>query len=142
MKTSRRRAREFVVQGLYQAQMNPSLAALTIVNNLKDNDSFRKADNELFTSAFFGSFNNQTEYLEIITPLLDRNADEVSPIEKAVLLMATHELKNMPETPFPVIINEAIELNKTFGSSDGYKFVNGILDKLAVQLRPNDPPRS
>ncbi len=141
MKTSRRRAREFIVQGLYQAQLNSELTALTIVNNLQDNDSFKKADQDLFTKAFYGSFNNQPEYMAIIMPLLDRDEEDVSPIEKAVLLMATHELKNMPETPYPVIINEAIELNKTFGSNEGYKFINGILDKLAAQLRPNDPPR-
>ena len=64
-----------------------------------------------------------------------------SPIERAVLLMACHELSAMPETPYPVIINEAIEVTKTFGGTDGHKFVNGILDRLAVQLRPNDPKR-
>ena len=58
-----------------------------------------------------------------------------------MLLMAYHELAAMPETPYPVIINEAIEITKTYGGTDGYKFVNGILDKLAAQLRPNDPPR-
>ena len=63
-------------------------------------------------------------------------------IERAVLLMACHELAAMPETPYPVIINEAIEVTKTFGGTDGHKFVNGILDKLAVQLRPNDPKRN
>ena len=56
--------------------------------------------------------------------------------------MACHELKAMPETPYPVIINEAIEVTKTYGGTDGHKFVNGILDKLAAQLRPNDPKRS
>ena len=55
--------------------------------------------------------------------------------------MATFELREMPETPYPVIINEAIEITKTFGGTDGFKFVNGILDKIAPQLRPNDPPR-
>ena len=62
--------------------------------------------------------------------------------EGAVLLIACHELAAMPETPYPVIINEAIEVTKTFGGTDGHKFVNGILDKLAVQLRPNDPKRN
>ena len=79
--------------------------------------------------------------LQLITQHLDRDLAEVSPIERAVLLMATFELRAMPETPYPVIINEAIEITKTFGGTDGFKFVNGILDKIAPQLRPNDPPR-
>jgi len=59
-----------------------------------------------------------------------------------VLLAAAFELREMPETPYPVIINEAIEVTKTFGGIDGHKFVNGILDKLAAELRPNDPKRA
>ncbi|AUZ04920.1 MULTISPECIES: transcription antitermination factor NusB [Vitreoscilla] len=141
MKTARRRAREFVVQGLYQAQLNSELTATNIRNNLLDNEQFFKADEPLFNQVFENAFETQTELLNLMLPHLDRALDEVSPIERAVLLMATYELREMPETPYPVIINEAIEITKTFGGTDGYKFVNGILDKLAPQLRPNDPPR-
>lgn len=141
MKTARRRAREFVVQGLYQAQLNSELTATNIRNNLLDNEQFFKADEPLFNQVFENAFETQTELLNLMLPHLDRALEEVSPIERAVLLMATYELREMPETPYPVIINEAIEITKTFGGTDGYKFVNGILDKLAPQLRPNDPPR-
>lgn len=141
MKTARRRAREFVVQGLYQAQLNSELTATNIRNNLLDNEQFFKADEPLFSQIFENAFETQTELLNLMLPHLDRALNEVSPIERAVLLMATYELREMPETPYPVIINEAIEITKTFGGTDGYKFVNGILDKLAPQLRPNDPPR-
>ncbi|WP_066565449.1 transcription antitermination factor NusB [Snodgrassella sp. CFCC 13594] len=139
MITPRRRARQFVVQALYQAQLNKEESANAIAANMRSNDLFAKADDALFTQIFFGAFNNQREYMQHIRPLLDRHEDELSPVERAVLLMAYFELAQMPETPYPVIINEAIEITKTYGGTDGYKFVNGILDKLASQLRPNDP---
>ncbi|WP_416192226.1 transcription antitermination factor NusB [Neisseria sp. CCUG12390] len=140
MKTPRRRARELAVQALYQSEINRT-AAPEVAQNIQDMPEFEKADQELFTKLFFGSKNNAAEYMAHIRPLLDRDEKDLSPIERAVLLMACHELSAMPETPYPVIINEAIEVTKTFGGTDGHKFVNGILDKLAAQLRPNDPKR-
>ena len=141
MKTPRRRARELAVQALYQSNIN-NTAAPEVAKNIQDLPDFEKADQELFTKLFFGTKNNAAEYMERIRPLLDRDEKDLSPIERAVLLMACHELSAMPETPYPVIINEAIEVTKTFGGTDGHKFVNGILDRLAVQLRPDDPKRS
>lgn len=138
MKTSRRRAREFVVQGLYQWQLNSDLSAIVIEKNLKENEYFAKADSELFNTVFHGVMGDSATYLGHTLPLLDRPEDEVSPVERAILLMACYELMQMQETPYPVIINEAIEIAKTFGGTDGYKFVNGILDKLALELRPNE----
>ncbi|QEY26279.1 transcription antitermination factor NusB [Neisseria zalophi] len=140
MKTPRRRAREFTVQALYQSALTQAPVA-EIAKNIRESSDFKKADDELFTTLFFGAHANQKEYIQLIRPLLDRDENDLSPIERAVLLMACHELSAMPETPYPVIINEAIEVTKTFGGTDGHKFVNGILDKLAVQLRPNDPKR-
>ncbi|KPN72411.1 transcription antitermination factor NusB [Neisseria sp. 83E34] len=141
MKTPRRRAREFAVQALYQAALNQTGAPET-AKNIRESQDFAKADDALFTAIFFGAANNQSEYMQIIRPLLDRDEKDVNPVERAVLLMACHELSAMPETPYPVIINEAIEVTKTFGGTDSHKFINGILDKLAAQLRPNDPKRS
>ena len=141
MITPRRRARQFVVQALYQALLNPDASTTEIAKNMRENDLFAKADEALFTGVFFGAHANQRTYMQEIRPLLDRSEDELNPVERSVLLMAYHELATMPETPYPVIINEAIEITKTYGGTDGYKFVNGILDKLATQLRPHDPPR-
>ena len=131
----RRSARKFAVQALYQAQLNNEESAAIIAQNIRDNEYFAKADEELFTQIFFGAYNNQRDYMKRIRPLLDRHEDELNPVERAVLLMACHELSAMPETPHPVIINEAIEITKTFGGTDGYKFINGILDKLSAELR-------
>ena len=125
----RRRAREFTVQALYQAAVNGT-SAPEVAQNIREASDFRRADGELFTALFFGAHANSGEYMQ------------VNPVERAVLLMACHELSAMPETPYPVIINEAIEVTKTYGGTDSHKFVNGILDKLATQLRPNDPKRS
>ena len=136
----RRRAREFAVQALYQVALNKSPAP-EVAQHIRESNDYRHADGELFTAIFFGAHNNQREYMQIIRPLLDRDENLINPIERSVLLVAVHELKAMPETPYPVIINEAIEVTKTFGGTDSHKFINGILDKLVAQLRPNDPKR-
>jgi N utilization substance protein B len=70
-----------------------------------------------------------------IAPCLDRPIDQLSPVERAVLLVAAFELKNHVDIPYRVVINEAVELAKTFGGADGYKYVNGVLDKLSAKLR-------
>ena len=137
----RRRAREFAVQALYQVALN-KVPAPEVAQHIRESNDYRHADGELFTAIFFGAHNNQREYMQIIRPLLDRDENLINPIERSVLLVAVHELKEMPETPYPVIINEAIEVTKTFGGTDSHKFVNGILDKLAAELRPNDPKRA
>ena len=136
----RRRAREFAVQALYQVALN-KVPAPEVAQHIRESNDYRHADGELFTAIFFGAHNNHREYMQIIRPLLDRDENLINPIERSVLLVAVHELKAMPETPYPVIINEAIEVTKTFGGTDSHKFVNGILDKLVAQLRPNDPKR-
>ncbi len=140
-KTSpRRRARELTVQALYQVALTGH-SAVEVAKNIREHKDFGFADDELFTALFFGANGNSGEYIQAIRPLLDRDEKDINPIERAVLLMACHELSAMPETPYPVIINEAIEVTKTFGGTDSHKFVNGILDKLAAKLRPNDPKR-
>ena len=141
MKSSpRRRAREFAVQALYQLAMNDT-AAPEVTKNIHEASDFPRADSELFAALFFGAHQNHIGYIQLIRPLLNRDEKDINPVERAVLLTACHELAAMPETPYPVIINEAIEIAKTFGGTDSHKFINGILDKLAVQLRPNDPKR-
>ncbi|MCG7656501.1 transcription antitermination factor NusB [Wielerella bovis] len=139
-KSPRRRAREFAVQALYQAALN-HVPAPEVANNIREHTDFKRADAELFTQIFFGANSNQREYMQLVRPHLDRDENLVNLIERAILLMAVHELKEMPETPYPVIINEAIEVTKTFGGTDSHKFINGILDKLVTDLRPNDPKR-
>lgn len=71
-------------------------------------------------------------------PHLDRNLDAIDPVEKAILRLAVYELEYRREIPYRAVLNEAVELSKTFGSEHGYKFVNGVLDKLIAELRPGE----
>ena len=81
----------------------------------------------------------EAEELErAITPHLDREVERLSPVERSILLLAGYELARHPEVPFRVVVNEAVELAKAYGGTDGYRFVNGVLDKLAACLREGE----
>ncbi len=133
-KSARHRARELALQGLYQWRI-----AGTDINQIdkttRDEKSLGRYDVDLFVKLLRGASNQQATLDEKLAPLLDRPLVELSPVEYSVLLLSAYELANLPEIPYRVIINEGVELAKTFGGSDGHKFVNGVLDKLAVQLR-------
>ncbi|MCD4504288.1 transcription antitermination factor NusB [Chromobacterium piscinae] len=138
MKTARRRAREFAVQGIYEWELNPDRPASLIEKHLRENEYFAKADEALFRSILYGVLKDVELLSTQVGRYYERAEDEVSPVERAVLLMAALELTQSPETPYPVIINEAIEITKTFGGTDGHKFVNGVLDKLAAEVRGDE----
>ncbi len=136
-KSPRRRAREFVIQGLYQWQVGGQDAA-AIQTQAEGVAGFDKADNELYRTLLDEALQGAEALKLDLGPHIDRAWDEVSPIERCILLLGACELKLHPETPYRVIINEAIELAKTFGGTDGHKFVNGVLDKLAAALRATE----
>jgi len=137
MKSPRRRAREFAVQALYQWLLAaPTLTELKA--QYQEAEGFARADKTLFEAILSGATQSATEIGASLTPYLDRNWVEVSPIEKAILLVGAHELMSMPETPYRVIINESIELAKIFGGTDGHRYVNGVLDKLAATVRVDE----
>ena len=133
-RTPRHRAREFALQGLYQWLLNNEPAA-TVVTNIRSAHGFDKADGEYFTELLHGTIAQSVELREVIAPTVDRPIAELSPIEHGALLLGAWELKNKPEVPYRVVINEAVELAKVYGGTDGHKFVNGVLDKLAGRLR-------
>lgn len=137
MKSARRKAREFAVQGLYQWQLTQDAPTL-IEKNLAETESFAKSDLALFRKVMFGAILHAEPLQGALSPYLDRGWDEVSPVERGVLMVAAFELLHMPETPYPVIINEAIELSKTFGGNEGHKFINGVLDKFVEQARATE----
>lgn len=145
MRTPRRRSREFAMQAIYQSFLNPDYSISNIFDNIVNTDAFIhavdndkiKLDKNLFTDIVNGVLSNKEFYLNLMRDLFDRKEKEINIVEKSILLIACHELKNMPNTPHIVIINEAIELAKLYGATDGYKFINGILDKLSVKLRNN-----
>ncbi|WP_028536327.1 transcription antitermination factor NusB [Paludibacterium yongneupense] len=141
MKTARRRAREFAIQGIYEWELNPDRAPSLIEKHLRENDYFVKADEALFRTLLYGVLKDVDALSALVGRYYERAAEDVSPVERAVLLMAALELSQHPETPYPVIINEAIEITKTFGGTDGHRFVNGVLDKLAAEVRGDEVAR-
>lgn len=136
-RTPRHRAREFALQGLYQWLLNNE-PAKTVVNNIRGAHGFDKADGDFFVALLYGAIEQSVALREGFAPLVDRGINELSPIEHAVLLLGAYELKNNPEIPYRVVINEAVELAKSFGGIDGHKYVNGVLDKLAPRLRADE----
>ncbi|MDI3295998.1 transcription antitermination factor NusB [Janthinobacterium tructae] len=136
-RTPRHRAREFALQGLYQWLLNNE-DATTVVNNIRAAHGFDKADGDHFTVLLYGAIKDSLALRDSMAPLIDRNIAELSPIEHGILLIGAFELKNNMEIPYRVVINEAVELAKSFGGIDGHKYVNGVLDKLAVKFREEE----
>lgn len=135
MKSPRRRAREFALQGLYQWQVSGNDTA-AIEAHFGEVAGFDKADRELFETLLRGTIGEAQALEAAFAPLLDRKPAELSPVERGILLLGTYELARCPQTPYRVILNEAIELAKAYGATDGHRYVNGVLDRLAGQLRP------
>jgi len=138
VKTSRRRSREFALQGLYQWQLTGTDAP-TIARQLGEAQGYDKIDAEYFRALLDGAVADAPTLEHDIAPYLDRRFSELSPIERGILLLAGYELKHRLEVPYRVVINEAVELAKSYGGTDGHKYVNGVLDKLAAHLRPAEP---
>ena len=134
-KSPRHRAREFALQGLYQWRIGGNDEA-AIEAHLVDTQGFDKADRQFFVGLLRGVLAHQTQLQTALQDFLDRPFEELSPVEASVLLAGAYELENYPQTPYRVIINEAIELTKSYGGTDGHKYVNGVLDKLAARMRP------
>ena len=140
-KTDRRRSREFALQGLYQWQLAKTDPA-AIARQLAEAKGFDKIDADYFKSLLEGSIAAAPDLEQAITPHLDREYKRLSPVERAILLLAGFELAHRPDVPYRAVINEAVELAKSYGGTDGYKFVNGVLDKMAAQLRPAEKRES
>ena len=139
-KTARRRSREFALQALYAWQLAHG-SAKEIVEQVKGYEGFERANAELAETLVRGVAERSAELEALIAPFLDRSFASLSPVERAILYIGTFELCAQPQTPFKVVVNEAIELGKSFGGTDGHKFVNGVLEKLAMQLRPGEIAR-
>ena len=135
--TPRRRAREFALQGLYQWRVGSQDEA-AIAAHLSKAEGFEQADRKFFVGLLRGVLAQHALLEEQLQACLDRPFGELSPIEACILLAGAFELCRFLQTPYRVIINEAIELAKTYGGTDGHKYVNGVLDKLAASLRPDE----
>lgn len=133
-KSTRRRARELALQGIYQWRLVGGEGA-QIEKQIREEKGMGRYDAEFFNKLLLGTLAQHADLEVVLTPHLDRALNELSPVEFSVLLLGTYELVNFPEIPYRVIINEAVELAKTFGGADGHKYVNGVLDKLAAKVR-------
>jgi len=142
-KPARRRAREAALQALYGWQVgSQDLAACeTALHEVEGFNTLRNLEQNFAIGLLRGSIAQQETLREQLTPLLDRPFEELSPVEACILLIGAYEMANSPETPLRVVLNEAIELAKTFGGTDGHKFVNGVLDRLGPTLRPLESNR-
>ncbi|MFW6020913.1 MAG: transcription antitermination factor NusB [Guyparkeria sp.] len=136
----RRWARERAAQGLYQQLMNPIPVDQLEAQFMEDAFMLR-IDLELFRRILRGVEAHATELDAAIEPHLDRPVAELDPIEHAILRLGAFELMHMLETPRAIVINEAVELAKRFGATDGHRYVNGVLDRLADLARPTEPRR-
>ena len=132
--SARHRARECVLQGLYEAQLSGNAAEVIRASVVAD-ASFANADRAYFDELWSGVNAERDALTRMIEARIDRPLAQLSPIERSVLVIGAWELEHRPEIPFRVIIDESIELAKSYGGTDGYKFVNGVLDKLAAALR-------
>lgn len=137
-KMARRRARELALQGVYQWLLSGNSMSAVQKHLESESENLDKLDRELFVGLLRGTLENVDALREAFSPLIHRPVSELSPIEHAILLLGAHELRHNLETPYRVVINEAIELAKGYGGTDGHKFVNGVLDKLAARLRPEE----
>lgn len=140
MKSARRRAREYALQGLYQWLLSHELPG-AIEAHLREDSGFAQIDQAHFTALLHGAISEAETLRASFIAHLDRPLHELSPVEHAVLLLGCYELAHQPDIPYRVVINEAVELAKSFGGTDGFKYVNGVLDKQALAIRPQEVAR-
>jgi N utilization substance protein B len=133
-KAPRRRSRELALQGLYQWLVTGQDAGL-IDAQLREHEGYEKCDSEHFDALLHGCINDAATLDAALAKYVDRPTANLSPVEHGALLIGAYELAHCIEIPYKVVINEAVELTKAFGGTDGHKYVNGVLDKVANDLR-------
>ena len=133
-KSPRHRARELVMQGIYQWRIT-SGEAEKIDRQIQAEKNIGRYDKELFVRLLRGALGHHAEIEALLAPHLDRPLEELSPVEYAILLLGAFELARQVETPYKVVINEAVELAKVFGAEQSHRYINGVMDKVARELR-------
>jgi len=130
----RRQARRALVQAVYQWQLSDADVA-SIAGEFRASGALDKADDAFFDALLKGVLLGAPALDERIAPLLDRRFADLDQVERAVLRLGTFELAHRPDVPYRVVIDEYVELAKLFGAEDSYRYINGVLDKLAAELR-------
>jgi transcription antitermination protein NusB len=134
-RSSRRRSREFALQGLYQWLVSGEEAGV-IDAHIREQDDFDKCDSAHFDALLNGCITEASGLDAVLARHVDRRTNLLSPVEHGVLLIGAYELTHCLDVPYRVVINECVEVAKSFGGTDGHKYVNGVLDKAAGDLRP------
>jgi N utilization substance protein B len=137
VKSARRRAREVALQGLYQWLLTGEEVSV-IAAHSSEQDGFGKIDSKHYEALLTGCVHEAADLDAVLSRHVDRKTTELSPIEHGILMIGAYELKHCVDIPYKVAINEAVELAKSFGGTDGHKYVNGVLDRAAVDLRPTE----
>jgi N utilization substance protein B len=136
-KSGRRRSREFALQGLYQWLLSGD-SARSVEAHVMELEHFDKCDRAHFDALLHGVIEQAAALDAALARHVDRKTTQLSPVEHAALLIGAYELQHCLDIPYRVAINEAVELTKSFGGTDGHKYVNGVLDRCAADLRPNE----
>lgn len=134
---NRRKSRELALKAIYRIMMNEGDLKQVFLD-MKDDPDYQKADESYFKQLLQHVLENVDALDAQISTFIDRNLTELSPIEHAVLRISSYELIFDPSIPYRVVINEGVELAKTFGGADGHKYINGVLDKLAASARSQE----
>jgi transcription antitermination protein NusB len=134
-KSARRRSRELALMGLYEWLLSGADAGV-IDAHMREQDGFGKADSVHFDALLHGCIREAADLDAVLGRHADRKTRELSPVEHGLLLIGAYELMHCIDVPYKVAINEAVELAKSYGGTDGHKYVNGVLDKAAAELRP------
>lgn len=134
MSKKRSRAREFAMQALYQWQLSASQLPDMLAQFAHEKNA-RQYESDYFQDLLRGVLSQVDTLDALIRPLVDRDIEQIDPVERAILRLAAYEFRQHPEIPYRVVINEAIELAKRYGAEQGHRYVNGVVDRLARELR-------
>jgi transcription antitermination protein NusB len=130
-------ARKLAMQAIYRWQMNNG-PWQDLVNEFASEEGMDRADGEYFLELIRGVCDSREALDSTLSRWLDRKPELLDPVEHAVLLIGAFELKERPDVPYRVVIDEGVGLTRRFGSTDGHKFVNAVLDRAARELRPHE----
>jgi len=138
---NRRKSRELVMKSVYRGLVN-QIDITQIKKDIQDDPDFIRADQDLYEEILSGVFKNIDSLKQEIESYIDRSYEELSPIELSIIYFSLYELKYSMSVPYKVVINEAVEIAKTYGGADGYKYINGILNQAAKANRVNEIKRA
>jgi len=133
---ARSRARELIVQSLYQKQITGH-DIVELLRQFRDRPEYKRVDQQYYDDAMKAICENLAAIEQSIDQFADRPVAHLDPIEKAILLLGFYEMQSVPDVPFRVVINESVNLAKRFGAVDGHKYINALLDRAVKTLRPD-----